>query len=166
MECEGLQSCSICIPELAMCGLTSGPTAIFSIYIHGPGSKSAPLSAKAITDTAPFLPWKAAKNYLSSRALLYPSQMFYHVGRDTLSNQQLSKRMSRRVEGLRHLDCLANVGLPKQLLRFNCYKSSCRESKATWDIRVVPSRGSTAISIWGDDPLPMRSPLQSCNHRG
>jgi hypothetical protein len=32
------------------------------MYMHGPGSKRLPLSAKAMTETAPFLPCSQRKN--------------------------------------------------------------------------------------------------------
>ena len=47
--------------RLIMWGLTAGPTASFSMYMHGPGSNREPLSAMAMTETAPLRPCLASR---------------------------------------------------------------------------------------------------------
>ena len=54
---------------MALAG-TAGPTASFSIYMHGPGSNKAPRSARAITLTAPFRPCQQADSTICTNA--YP----------------------------------------------------------------------------------------------
>ena len=114
-----------------MCGLTSGPTASFSMYMHGPGSKRAPLSASAITETAPFLPCRC-RPVFGSTALMAA----YHC------DARCWRGQTPALGGLWH----GFVQLRMKVL--------------AWEMRVVPSRGSTAISICGEVPLPIFSPLQ------
>ena len=75
-EATALMLRSMGYSRLTMWGLTAGPTASFSMYMHGPGSNRDPLSAMAMTDTAPLrpCPHRDASGFVAACLLRRPAR--------------------------------------------------------------------------------------------